>query len=345
MIEFFVAPALAIGLLVSIFDFKHKKIPNYAVVALIVLGLVFQFFSEPPLAGFAYTIAYGFFTVFLLWFVGMWPAGDAKFFWAFLFWFPAKFYSDPSLLLDFLFNAFVPIFFFMFFFIIYKSKFALLKEAAKYSLDPYKISMISLMLIGFVWFFSRAIAFFGVPQNYFVYLLILFAAFELLRKFFTFKTELVFLGFTILRLIFDFKNVYSLGFVQNFALMIAIFVFFRFFVLYLAFRAFAEPIAIKNLKSGMIPAEGISKKSGKYGKIKILEMSMIGFMAKKKEKFIHNTAKLSAEDIEKIKKLKKEKKLPFGVLSVNQTQAFALFIFLGYIITLVSGGRFLALLM
>ncbi len=345
MIEYFLPILITTGLVVSFFDFKYGKISNYAILFLIFLGIAFQFLSKPSLAAFAYTIFYGLFTCFLLWFVGIWPAGDAKLFWAFLFFFPTKYYLSPNLTIDFLFNAFVPIFLFMFVIILYRSKLGLLKEAIAYALDPYKITMVAVMLTGFVWLVSQAVFLAGIPPNYFVYLIILFVAFELLRKFFTFKTELAFLALAVLRMVLDFKNVYSLSFAYNLILMMAVFVFLRFFILYLAFKTFTKQVDIKDLKAGMIPAEGISGKNEKFEKTYMLEMSLIGFFSKKKEKFIHSMTVLSERDVEKIKRLKNEKKLPFNSLAVSQTQPFALFIFLGYMITLIAKGSFLAALL
>jgi len=345
MIEFFLPLVVAICLFVSFSDFRYVRIPNYAVLALLLLGIVFQFLSGPPLVAFAYSVLYGLFSCLLLWFVGIWPAGDAKLFWALMFFFPPAYYLSHDLAMDLLFNSFVPIFLFMFFVILYRSKMDVLKEAIAYSLDPYKITMIAVILSGFVWFVSQIIALAGIPENYFVYIIILFAAFELLQKFFTFKTELAFLGFAVLRMVLDFKNVYTLSFVYDFALLMGIFVFFRFFILYLAFKVYTKEVKIEDLEPGVTLAEGIKKDGKEFKKADILEMSLVGFFFKRKEKYIHGLLELSEKDVKKIKKLKEKKKLEFDSVLVNQTQPFAFFIFCGYLLTLFCRGIFLKALM
>jgi len=67
---------------------------------------------------------------------------------------------------------------------------------------------------------------------------------------------------------------------------------------------------------------------------------LIQTLQQRKEKYIHDLGELTKEDVEKILKLKEEKKIDFNEVLVFQKQPFAVFLLLGYILTLLFQGSF-----
>ncbi|MCX6802526.1 MAG: hypothetical protein NT067_05460 [Candidatus Diapherotrites archaeon] len=120
--------------------------------------------------------------------------------------------------------------------------------------------------------------------------------------------------------------------------IIAVFVFFRFFILYLAFKLYTDKVKISELREGMAPAEGIFKKGDSFEKEEFLQSCFTGYFSQKTRKFIHGQESLSEEDVEKIKALEKQGKFKFDSLLVHQAQPFALFIFAGFLLTLLCAG-------
>lgn len=338
MIEYFLPLVFGIGIIVAVKDIREGIIPNPWIFLLFVFALIFQFFSQPNLLPFLSIALSAFFMGIIFWEVGLWPGGDAKLFIALSLFFPASFYLSSHLLLNFLTNVFVPVGFFMIGVVFYKSNLNVIKRAVSFSLNPYTFLMLGVMLLGFVWLVTLPLKFLGIPPNYFVFLIVLFISFELLKKFFTAKTEYFFVSCAALRIVLDYNTVFSIEFVYNFFSMLLVFVFFRFFILHLSFHSYAKKIPLKELGVGMIPAEGIKKKGKKFEKEPTLKSSFIGYMGEKKKKYIHSMDSLKEENIKKIKNLQKNGKISFNSIKVYCTQPFAAFILLGFALTLLTGG-------
>ena len=119
--------------------------------------------------------------------------------------------------------------------------------------------------------------------------------------------------------------------------MVLIFLLFRFFILKLTFDLVTHSVKITKLKPGMKLAEGIFEKDGHYGKVRFLHTSFIDFMSHKLQKFVHETGEegLTKDDIKKIKKLYRERKLSFDRVLVYETFSLAIFLFIGFILTLL----------
>ncbi|MEM0360155.1 MAG: hypothetical protein QXK06_02340 [Candidatus Diapherotrites archaeon] len=339
MLAFFLFPAFLIGLIASIEDFKQGIIRNLYVLTLLILGITFQFLSGADFFILAPVLASAFVVSFAFWLSGLWPAGDAKLFWAYFFFFPQTFFLEKELVLAFLSNIFVPIFFFMFFVVLCKSRLGVIKEALKYSLDPYRLFMLAVMLLGFVWIVMLPLAFFRIETGLLGTLAVLLLAFELLKRFWTFKTETFFILCAFARVLLFPAEIYSIPFAINFLKTLAVFVFFRFFILYLAFKLYASKVLIKNLKEGMIPAEGIKKQGKKFVKESFLNSGFISFVSSEKKRFEHSKNCLSKKDIAKLQRLEKRGLLEFDSLLVHQTQPFGFFILLGFLLTLLFQGK------
>jgi Flp pilus assembly protein protease CpaA len=343
-LHYFLIPTIAVGLALSYIDIKENRIPNIGVLILLINAVVMHIVLRTPALEIILTFIYATLIGFGFWFVGIWPAGDGKLFIAYSLLFPTTFYLQglkEGLLLSFMINTFVPLFLFMMVIILYRSKQSMLKEALRYSLNPYRTFMVAIILFGFVWLVSIPIQLLNIKVGYFTYLLLLFIGFELLNRFFTAKTELFFMGCAILRAGVDFLNIASVGFVLEFVTLLGAFLFFRFFILHLAYHLYTEKKRFSELKEGMVPAEGIKKRGKKYEKVAFFEPSLIGFFSHARHKFIHNIDELTKKDIEKLKRMHAEGKLEFDILTVSKTQPFAIFLLIGYILTLICPNSFL----
>jgi len=316
-------------------------------LVLLAVGLAYQLLVVSNFAGAAITFFYAFFVAVLLWFIGIWPAGDAKMFSILFLFLPPQLYSAQSIVFDFLVNTFVPVFFFMFFVILARSKFSLLKEAVKYALDPYRLIMLGAILLGFIWFVMGAIQVLFSPfsawSDYFLTLVLLFAVFEFFRRVLSEKFELFFVGCAVLRVLLDYSTVYSVSFIQKFSSMIFVFLFFRFFILFLAFKLYTYSVPIEELKAGMGAGELIVKKGNRFEKVSLLNPSLISFMSQRLENVVHNTNFLTEKDVKRIQRLRQQKKIPFTSMLVCKVQPFAVFILVGFVLTILAEGSFLVL--
>ncbi len=342
MLQYFILVPIILGILISYEDFKKGIIKNIYIIILLLFGVFFQLLVY----GFSFQIVpriiYCLIISFGLWWLGMWPAGDAKFFTVLMLFFPPNLITNKSIIFDFLVNCFVPIFCFYIFFLVYRSRTDILKNALKFSFNPYTLFFIFIMFIGFLWVFGIFLNIFNIPLDFFSSLFIVFFGFEILHALSGPRTEIAFTFMAIIRIILDYKTVFTLNFILNITLSILVFIFFRFFILYLGFRLYTKEIKIENLKHGMILAENIYKKGRKYHKLSTLTMSFVEIMSQKKYKFIHSLNYLKTKDVKKIKKLLKRKKFSFDTILINEKQHFAFFIFLGFLITLLIKTNFIS---
>jgi Flp pilus assembly protein protease CpaA len=335
-----IALAILLAIYICYQDIRHGIIRNRLILALLLLGIIYQaasgtlFTSTLPVLS---TLAYGFLIAFLFWWLGLWPGGDAKLFTALLLFFPAELYST-GLILPYLANAFIPLFAFMVAYALFKSRPNIIVRALNYSLNPYKVSFIFIILIGFMWFFTGLIRLAGIQADYFITILMLFAIYELFSATISAKTEALFTGLVLIRAILDFQNLFALASLYYFLLVAGVFVFFRFFLLYIAYYTFTTEIGINRLRPGMILAEGISPEGKGYARISFLNSSLVEFLQQKRRRFIHGLDELTRKDVNRIKRLRKQGRIMFGRVRVCQTQPFAAFILVGYLLTLLFQG-------
>lgn len=337
---------MLLGIFICYHDIRHGIIRNRVILMVFLLGVFYQVASGALLTNTISVIStafYGFLIAFLFWWLGIWPGGDAKLFTALLLLFPSGLYS-ASLILSYLINIFVPVFAFMTAYVLLKSGAGMIRKALRYSLNPYKISLIFLMLAGFMWFFMGMLKLAGIPTDYFITILILFAVYELFSATISAKTEALFVGLAAVRVILDYQNLFTLASLHYFLLVIGVFVFFRFFLLHISYYAFTNEVKIENLRPGMILAEGISSEGKGYARISFLYSSLLEFLQQKRRKFIHSLDELTRSDVSRIKRLRRQGKILFGEVRVCQTQPFAAFILAGYILTLIFQGGLLSLI-
>jgi Flp pilus assembly protein protease CpaA len=340
MLYWFLPLVMLLGIYLCYQDASRGIIRNRFILILLFLGIAYQVLSAPPDAfPVLYNLLYGFVISFLFWWLGIWPGGDAKLFAVLLLFFPAELYSS-SLMLPYMANTFIPFFAFMVLYSLVRSRAATIRNALVHSLNPYRLSFIFIILIGFMWFFTGLIKLAGIGADYFITILMLFAVYELFSIAISTKTEALFLSLVLIRAILDFQNLFTLASLYYFLLVACVFVFFRFFLLYITYYTFTTEVRISRLRPGMAPAVGISPEGRGYARISFLNSSLVEFLQQRKRRFIHNLDELSAKDVERIKKLRKEGRIMFGSVRIFQTQPFAVFILIGYLLTLIFQGAF-----
>jgi Flp pilus assembly protein protease CpaA len=336
---------MVLGIFICYHDIRHGIIRNRFILIMFLLGLFYQISfgilltSAIPVIS---TVIYGFLISLLLWWLGIWPGGDAKLFAVLLLLFPPGLYLT-SPVIPYLVNVFVPFFAFMTGYVLLKSRAGMIGDALRYSLKPYRISFIFLMLVGFMWFFMGLLKLAGIQGDYFITILILFVVYELFSIAMSAKTETLFIGLAAVRAVLDFWNLFSLASLQYFLLIVGSFVFFRFFLLHIAYYAFTNEIKIDKLRPGMILAEGISSEGRGYARVSFLYSSLLEFLRQKRRRFIHSHDELTKSDVRRIKRLRRQGRIKFGDVRICQTQPFAAFILAGYLLTLFFHGGLLGL--
>jgi len=341
MLNYFILIPIIIGTIISYEDFKKGRIKNVYILLLLLTGLTYQILTNGLSIEVLKKIIYAFIISFSFWWLGIWPAGDSKFFGSLFLFFDANLIANSSLMINFMINTFVPVFMFYTFSLLINSKLDILKESLKFSFNLYKIFFLLIIFLGVFWIIQIIIGMIGFELDFFMSIIIIFIIYEVFNSVSGPRTEILFTLASILRIIFDYKTVFNFNFLANILFSMLIFIFFRFFILYIGFKTFTKPIKIKDLEPGMILAENIYKDRNGYQKKSTLNMSFIEIIADKKFNFIHDIDYLKEEDVKRIKKLSETKKLNFNEILVNQKQHFAVFILIGFLITLLIKTNFL----
>jgi len=341
MLSLYFVLALLIGALICYEDLKYGLIRNRYIILLLILFLA-RLIVHPDFLDWQ-LLEYIFWTIFtgvFFYFIDIWPAGDAKLFISLSLLFPWEI-METSTIFNFLINSFVPLFFAFVPIAIYRSGWKKVKKTFKISFSAYNIFLIGSMYVGVVWFLTLPMILLGIQPNIFVIIILLFVVFEILGRIKKINMEYLYVFLIILRIVLDYYDVLTFNFLKNTILIIIIFIFFRFFILRLTFDMSVKKVRIKDLKPGMEVAEGIKKKGkNEFSKIKLIQLSFYDFLSQKKEKLIHSKV-LTKKDVETIKKLRKEGKIPFGSILIHQPILFGIFIYLGYILTFILKTSFI----
>ncbi len=352
---------VVLGIVTSYEDVKYSRIRNKWVVMAIIAGFVLLAlrFIIIMVTGTGVNIKYftefflNFFIVFvvgvLLWEMKLWNPADAKLFLAYAALMPLSVYEwgyvnhFPSALL--LINTFIPCFVFYTALLIIKTsakeKLGVMKEV----LQPKSLLSFFVFVFAFEWLIKLVFGFLKVKPQFLVTTLMLFVPllfFEKVLKIDSFKFAL---AITLMRFIFDFKNILSVATLLDILKTFVTFFILRYFLLNLSSRFFAMPVKIKELKPGMMLTEDFYKEKGEIKKRKgfmpISYLSGVFQMARRKDNVVSASETLTKEDIEKIKKLHASGKIKERAVYIYQTVPFAPFLFLGVLLTLIFRGNFI----
>ena len=352
---------LFIGIITSVQDMKDRKIRNKWVI----LGLIYSFLTfifmliymknkNLPL-NINYLRIYfvnlfiSLIIGFMLWMINLWTAGDAKIFLTYSALIPLSVYKlgkigfFPSYIL--LINTFTLAFVYFSIRIILKLDFKTLIQELKKTFNPNLIFSFIVFIFGFnfltTWFFNLL----RIPSNFvttgfFILIMMLFIKNVL-------KISLTFIGsvLSVFQIIFNYSSVFTRSFLIRFGLQVFFFLFLRYFILNLGFSAFSKYIYIEDLEEGMSLAENILKEGDNYKKEREISISFIqsifDVIEKEPRSILENKTKLTQKDIILIKKLHSRGKLSEHQILVFEKIHFALFIFIGVLLTLLSKGNFL----
>lgn len=345
-----------LGIVTSYTDLKRRIIEN----RVILIGLVAapflhitQIALNPELASaipsMMYNLLFAVFAGMLLWYTRIWPAGDAKLFITFTFLLPLNIYNTAGVFIsfDFLINTFVPVFFVMLAVLLARSGKKEIMKSLKFALNPYTMLFTIIVILGFLEYLFLFMGFLGIPQNYLIAVVILFAVMEVLNKVSPINLEYLYIILAVVRIITDYRAVFSYAYLYYLLTLLLSFLILRYFVIDLGFRRYTFKKKIKDLKPGICLAEGIYKtKDGdkiEYDKRRIAQFSVVSGLSDRGKDFIHGVTfdGLTRKEVDMIKKLKKEGKLHFDEVLVHTITPFALFLFIGVLITVLLGTSFI----
>jgi hypothetical protein len=349
---FYLVLVLIISVCISFEDFRKDLIRNGMLTVLMIIFSVYFFMNLqaflPVLGMFLPNLLFTFVISLALWFFGFWPAGDAKLFIVLsTMLVPSVLRASASPLYDLLVNIFVPLFFFCFFAVIIKSNRKQIRDSLRQAFDPYRVILIAIVFIGIAWMISLPLKLIGL-SNLIASVLLLFVIIEIFYRTSRVNLEYLFVGAALVRLVADYKAVYTLEFLFTTVVTVLVFTVFRFFFLDLAFKVNTRTTKISELRPGMKLAEGIARKSDdSYEKRPIMHFTIYNVLRTGlTERYIHGMGDegLTAEEVTKIKSLWRSKKLGFESVKTHVSVPFAAFMFLGYFLTVVAGGSFILLL-
>ena len=359
---FLMLPAvLIIGLVTSYEDIKRGIIRNEFIIAsliysfsmLFIVAVVF-YVQGKPLSTFyltqsVFNIIFALFAAVVIWLSGLWSAGDAKLFIAYAALLPLSVYHSDFIAyfpaITIIINTFIPIMLFYATVALIRTNTKQKKAVIKSFIKP-RIFLESLLFaFAFSWlgslFFRHTIQFHITYVNS-IFLLIAFPFIAILffDKILKISPRKISIVISLTALVADYQEIFSIGFLQKFALLAIIFMIIRHFILNLSFEAFSYPIYIENLKPKMLVAENFSYENQKYSKKRINQVGFLSRAAQKSESFLFTDFLngLSERDIKKIKKLHSQGRIKEHTIRVFHTTPFAPFLFFGVVITLIFNG-------
>ncbi len=354
----FLPMIIILGILSSIYDIKQGKIWNklivisllYAIIVNISILFYFIFMNIPFRIEYYYeyliNLGSMIFIAFIIWWVGLWTAGDAKLIIAYTALIPLSVFKlgyIPNFpIFTLLLNIFLPMFVIMGVIVLFKSRWKHKKMIFKQISNPKFLFIFALAVFGLMWIINFIFNFFPFfPQNYFSMVFFLFIFLIILEKIpFINFTKIIYL-LAILRLIFD-RNIFSVDFLVNFAIILISMILLRFFIINLGAIVFSKNVHFNELKPRSILAQIPIKEKDKIKMMPFSQIDLLGYLTNKFKKkpiikydFSHG---LTKENIEELKYLYNKKNINFNTIRVFTTIPFAPFVFLGVIITLISHG-------
>ena len=348
---------LFLGIMTTYQDLKYNKIKN----KWIILALVYSFITlismvifmklnnnsinQNYLKLYLLNLVISLTLGFVLWLAKLWSAGDAKLFLAFAALVPLETYkwgnigNFPSYII--LINTFTPIFIFYIVKVFVKTKLTNLWKEIKIVFEPKQLFNLIIFLFGFSLITVKLTSVLGLQPSFFTNIIMLLFIFLVIKK--LLKDHFFVLGLicTVLRLIFD--NITSNVFIKLLS-QLGVFLFLRLFIS-LGFYIFSKPVYIESLKPGMSLAEDITKKGKEYYKEKdtLYYPTQILFKKRNKDSIFSNYHNLAKKDVNKINKLHSQGKIKDHIVYIKEKIPFAVFLFIGVIITLLVKGNFLVL--
>lgn len=334
-----------IGLITSYEDIKEGKIRNkYILIGFIVTlisYLIYWLVGPLYFKSVLMNAGLGLLTGFFFYVAGIWTAADGKLFFIYCSLIPLSIYQIgyidyfPSFII--LINTFIPMFIFLFINLMIKTSWKEKSHVLKNVFKPKFLLLIFLILFPFQWLFPELFRIFGIPQGLSV--LMLFMIFATIGMMFYFQERIFELAIilTTFRLIFDFASILSIAFWMSFFKIFILALFLIQFLLTLGVFKYSIKTDIENLKRSDKPSEIIVEKNGKYEK-KAVPILFQGLSEIKGNILVKSSQRLTQEKIDELKFLKKQGRLEFEHLLIEESIPFAPFLFLGVLVTYLVHG-------
>lgn len=358
-VYWFLPGIILLGILTTYTDLKEGKIKNKH----IIMALAYSFITYSILIFLSLgTIRAGYFIEllimcflsliigFIVWYAGLWTAGDAKLFLAYSSLVPLSVYKYGHIpyfdSTNILINTFIPIFLFLFIILLFRTELKQKLFFLKKAFMPKPILEVAIFLFAFGWLIKVLFYFIKLPSNYFLVIFVLFLLMTFLEKLTSLNPLKLTIIIGVLRLIFDYHSIFSLTFLTEFLSLLLAFVLLRFFILHIGFYFLTKEMDIKLLKPRMVPAEAVYEEKGRYKKEELIFYSLFSYMeeqTRKRKYLIGPTSEgLTEENVIKLKRL--EKKLGFEHIRIQQTTPFAPYMFFGALLTIaLKGNAFIAI--
>jgi len=347
---------LAIGIITSYEDMKYGKIRNkwitasivYAIAAIILAiviiivsgGTIMASYITDFITNILFSTIFG----FVIWHFGVLSGGDSKLFIAYSFLVPLSIYTNgyirffPSFTI--IVNTSLIVLFFLLLNIILKNNMREKITAIK-NIDKRLIIKPIVSMFGLSWVIRIAFSAMGIQYDAFTFFMIVPVIYYSIERFIGKRMEKVYIILAPARILLDYNYILSIGFVYYFMFIVIFYVIISFLLMNMSYDTFSMNIGVHRLKPGMMPAEILYKHNDKYKRM--------GMNAVNREKEItnpeslFNTKKLTADDIKTLRNLANDKKI-CPTLRVYQSMPFAVFIFLGVLLTVLSQGNVLLVL-
>jgi len=368
---YFILGIMFIGIITSYTDIKYGIIKNkillIGIIYTIILNLII-FFSLREVNVRAY---YHYFTnsifililSFILWYVGLWTAGDAKLFFVFNLLTPPFFMDINYKGYFYGFTYFINIFGVLFIFLLYKVIRKIKKNEFIYSFkkafSPKNVLYLSMFVFSFGVIFKYFPSIF--LNNFFTMIVFFFLLYSILQ--FILGKKLIFLviGIGLFRIYSEHEQMLTSSFWISFSLQLLFFILFRFFLLRLSYFAFTKKIKIDELKDRMFLAEDIIpvkvkelnetrrkelEKDGNplisYQKSRVENLTFFEYLQNKYFKQIDYDKRkgLTEKNLEWFRK--NRKRFLFDEIRVYETMPFAPIIFIGILISISIKGNIFA---
>lgn len=339
LIYWFLPMILLLGSVASYEDIKFGKIRNKWVLLAIVYSIVVYIYLFLFNNGYNLNVdfilrmvlnsIFAFIMAFALWHMGLWKAGDAKLFFAFVVLVPIHLKGFSSFFII-LAATFVPVMAYFLAQIFLKTGYKEKLSHFKRALEPKTMLRIALFIFGVSWLVQISLNSLGLRGNIFLLLLIMYLLYNFVEKVLRFDFVYIAFAVSLARILFD-KDAYTFSFLPGFLALLLLFLIIRVFIVSMGMKYFSGEVQLSQLREGMIPAEVIFKRGGRYFK-RMKSFAIIG-EAKARGKLLFNQNVLGKNDIKRLKSL--QKRLPFRTLRIQAEMPFAPFLFLGVLITII----------
>lgn len=364
----FLPLGILFGIIVSFYDIKHSKTPNFLmwpiILAAIVIHALIIFFSLQGLIffpmelykEFILSFIYSSFLVYFLWNLRLISAGDAKIFMVFFFLMLPTIFNFNHVRnfyhITFMQNALLIALIYLIPYVFINSPIKRWGLRLKKVLDWKSVLTIVLFVYAFSFLVQYVLGFLGIRSpTIFLSVIFIFMLLQVFRALFKNKLFGIILVVSVIRLMIEFDMALSFQYWQQTILISVIIILFRFFFMYLGYDLFTKNVRLKDLRPGMMLAEKIAMKKD-YGRVQFMKTqdykrTLIEMLQDRvapelrafQQEFDYDPKiGLKKETIDKLKEWRKRGHLQYDSFLVYDSIAFSPYIFIAFLLTILFQG-------